>query len=247
MVNVANSFYPIQLISFVGLLFFHHLIKTIMTKKLIITLCVFALLPILLSAQNGNLHQKVADSTCKCLNEKKELNVKDIEAFQMEMGLCMMSGISDLSEAELAELDIDPTDQNAMYQFGERVGQLMSISCPTFLKIVTDMMTEEDSELLEIVKDKNGEGATKDFGSVQGELVRIDTDKFATVIIKDADGKRQELVWLKYFTNSEVLMDSTESLQGKVLNFEYVEYEVYLPGAKGYFKIKEIKSLEVKQ
>lgn len=214
-------------------------------KNLMLITFLFFVFQFNISAQDDAIYNEIADKTCDCITNKKDLDTSDMEAFQNEMGMCMLTAIMEMNPTTLEKLNVDMADQTAMYDFGEKVGGLMAINCPVFMDKIMEMMTEEDSELLELVKENKGEGATKEFGTVEGKFVKISGDKFATVIIKDDNGKQQELVWLKYFENSEMLIESPQKMKGKRLKVDYTEYESYLPAAKGYYKIKEIKKLEV--
>lgn len=214
-------------------------------KNLMLTALLLFVFQLTIVAQDDAIYNEIADKTCTCITDKEDLNASNMEAFQNEMGMCMLTAIMEMDPTTLDKLNIDMGDQTAMYDFGEKVGGLMALNCPVFMNKIMEMMTEDDSELLEMIKENEGDGSTKDFGTVEGKFVKISGDKFATVIIKDDNGKQQELIWLKYFENSELLIESPQKMKGKRLKIDYTEYESYLPAAKGYYKIKEIKKLEI--
>jgi hypothetical protein len=80
---------------------------------------------------------------------------------------------------------------------------------------------------------------------VSGIFKRIDTKRLNYIVIPGADHKETSLIWLQEFSGSENFIDGNAAYIGKNVKVKYQELEVYLPQTKGYYKVKEIVSLNV--
>lgn len=130
------------------------------------------------------------------------------------------------------ERGVDASDQDAMHAIGVEIGQnLVREKCMAFIKLA-GKMAGVDSKI-------NGSS-----GVTQGTLKRIDTKGFNYFVIADANGKEQSFLWLRQFSGSETFTGVASSYAGKKLRIKWQEMEVYLPGAKGYYKVKEVTSIE---
>ena len=90
-----------------------------------------------------------------------------------------------------------------------------------------------------VQSEKNNQGT----GSTTGTFKRIDNKGFNYIVITE-NGNEKSFLWLTQFAGSEKFMDNTTSLTGKNLNVSWKEIEVYLPQAKGYYKVKEITGID---
>ncbi|MEO6633843.1 MAG: hypothetical protein ABIN13_19020, partial [Mucilaginibacter sp.] len=54
----------------------------------------------------------------------------------------------------------------------------------------------------------------------------------------------KSFLWLREFPGSDKFMNSPAQLKGKKLKVTWHEMEVYLPQAKGYYKVKEITAID---
>jgi hypothetical protein len=86
---------------------------------------------------------------------------------------------------------------------------------------------------------------SSDQGYSEGKFSRIDVKGFNYLILQDAAGSEKSFLWLRQFTGSEKFIDSTTSLTGKKIKVKFQELEVYLPQAKGYYKVKEITAVDI--
>ena len=52
-------------------------------------------------------------------------------------------------------------------------------------------------------------------------------------------------MWLKQFAGSETFIGVTTKFAGKKIKISWQEIEVYLPAAKGYYKVKEVVAIDI--
>jgi len=81
--------------------------------------------------------------------------------------------------------------------------------------------------------------------STAGVFKRVDLKGFNYLIIKDQNSSEKSFLWLRQFPGSEQFMNGTAKLAGKKVKVSWQEIEVYLPAAKGYYKVKEITGVEL--
>ena len=124
-------------------------------------------------------------------------------------------------------------DTEAMHALGVDLAKnLLKSKCDGFIKLSVAMAKKGDSEAYEQV-------TNYDFGTFK----RIDLKGFNYLIITDKNGNEKSYLWLRQFIGSEKLM-TPATLAGKRLKISSREIEVYVPAAKGYFKVKEITGIE---
>jgi hypothetical protein len=178
----------------------------------------------------GPVEQKVTTALCDCLNKidlSKITNKK--EANDAFMG-CFMNQ-SNFFVDLAAERNIAMTDNAAMHELGLDIGKnLLNQKCDAFLKLAAK------------TADHRGEPETE---ITTGSFKRIDTKGFNYIIITDASGSEKSFLWLRQFTGSEKFMAQPLNVTGKKLKITWQELEVYLPQAKGYYKLKEIMAIDI--
>lgn len=179
----------------------------------------------------GPAERKLMDSLCIDLGKidltqittKEEAHTAFMDHFT---GLAYM--LLDVAK----ERGVDASDQDAMQAIGVEIGQnLVREKCAAFMKLASKM-AGVDSKI-------NGSS-----GVTQGTLKRIETKGFNYFVIAGANGKEQSFLWLRQFSGSEAFTGVAASYAGKKLKIKWLEMEVYLPGAKGYYKVKEITGIE---
>jgi hypothetical protein len=177
----------------------------------------------------GPVEQKVTTALCDCINKidltkitnKKEANDAFMSCFMNQSNLFV-----DLT----AERNISMTDNTAMHELGLDIGKnLLNQKCDAFLKLAVKMADHADS--------------TPETETTTGSFKRIDTKGFNYIIITDASGSEKSFLWLRQFTGSEKFMAQPPT--GKKLKITWQEIEVYIPQAKGYYKVKEIAAVDI--
>ena len=78
-----------------------------------------------------------------------------------------------------------------------------------------------------------------------GRLIRVDNKEFRYLVVADASNRENTYIWLRYFKGSEKFIEDSAAYIGKPLKIRWQETEVFLPSAKGYFKVKEITGIEI--
>ena len=177
----------------------------------------------------GPAERKMVDSLCSCVTKldlSKITNKQQAEAAYTE---CVERHIDILTELA-DERHVDIADSKAMEKVGVDLAMsLMKQNCKAFTQLATLMGGENDKE----------KSATE-----SGNIVRIENRGFNYFIISGPDHKEKSFIWLSQFPGSEKFMNGVTPYVGKKVNIAYREIEVYLPQAKGYYKVKEILSID---
>ena len=189
----------------------------------------------MLQAQSDSTMQRFADSVCKCL-EKVDINsIKTKNAAEQAITNCFLKGNVYTFMKLCDERGISVTDEEAINKLGEELGEVMfNRKCTPFVQLSFKLAAEEM-------------GVEKDaFASTtSGTLTAVESKEFRKLILTEAGGRKNTYYWLHHFKNSEMLIDHPEKFIGKKMKITWTETEVFLPAAKGYFKIKEIKEIEI--
>ncbi len=177
----------------------------------------------------GPAERKITDSLCVAISRldiSKINNQKEAEDAFMD---CFMKQ-SAMFEEVANERNVQMDDHVAMHQLGIDIGKnLLNMKCGAFLKLAVKMVP----------------GKTQgDESEVSGTFKRIETKGFNYIIILGADNTEKSFLWLHQFVGSEKFMNGGAAYVGKKVSISYKEMEVYLPAAKGYYKVKEIASLK---
>jgi len=201
-------------------------------KKIIL---LFALTSIVFSAAAQNkaaspTEQALADTICKDLSklDMKRITTKDeaVSAFTN----CFLAH-TDMLMKVAEEQHVDATDEAAMQKIGGQIGKdLMAMNCDAFIKISVKMVQD----------DKTAEGT----GATSGVFKRIEQKGFNYVVLVENNSEKSFL-WLREFPGSDKFFGDTAQYAGKKMEVSWREIEVYLPQAKGYYKVKEITGISL--
>ena len=175
--------------------------------------------------------QKLTDTICNCLTKvdlSKITSKKDAIAVFTD---CFTKR-TDLLMQLANEKHIDPADRPSMRQIGVDIGKdLLSENCVAFTNISVKMAQKDNEQAGEEVS--------------EGEFKRIDVRGFNYIVLADSTSREKSFIWLRQFPGSEKFMNGGTAYIGKNVKIKYQELEVYLPQARGYYKVKEIVSLNV--
>jgi hypothetical protein len=131
---------------------------------------------------------------------------------------------------------IDIKDEKAMEGFGIEIAtEMFRQNCSAFAQLSLLMVDSEGSKSKADMTD----------GVTGGRLTRIDNKEFLYFVVTDTANREQSFIWLRYFQGSEKFIKDPASYIGKPLKIRWQEIEVFMPVAKGYFKIKEIAGIDV--
>jgi hypothetical protein len=208
--------------------------KLIMKKAYLLLLFVLNA-SCILKAQTaaGSAEKKLTDSICNCINQTNISEIKTPEAANAAITDCFTKYTSILMEiAEERKVDFD--NSIAMSLIGSDIGKnLIKQNCSNFIKL-----SMQSSKASKNTGDNNS-------GSTRGVLKRIENKGFNYVVIADAAKNEKSFLWLRQFAGSEKFTGVPASYAGKKVNIQWQEIEVYLPAAKGYYKVKEIVGVEL--
>jgi hypothetical protein len=182
------------------------------------------------TAAMGPVEKKLTDSLCSCithldqnkLHTKKEATDAFMDCFTKQ---------SDLLVEVAQEKKLDMTDNAAMHDLGVEIAKnLMNEKCAGFMQLAVKMAQKGDA----------GSSPT-----IEGRFKRIENKGFNYIIVADDDNQEKSFLWLQQFSGSENFMKDPENLAGKRLRIDWKEIEVYLPDARGYYKVKEITGITI--
>ncbi len=184
--------------------------------------------------QTTGTMKKISDSICECLSKKDLNSIKTAEEANTVFMNCFLNNVNLLMDLA-QERNVDFSDQVAMRNLGLDIGkELVKENCTSFIQLSMKMAGDEKSSEI-------AGGAT---GVTGGKLLRVDNKDFRYFIISDANNRENSFIWLHYFSGSEKFIENAGKYVGKQLKINWKETEVFLPTAKGYFKIKEITGID---
>jgi hypothetical protein len=180
----------------------------------------------------GPVEQKMIDTLCDGLNKLDQSKINTSKEATDAFMNCFMEQ-SGMFVDLAAEKNISMEDQQAMHELGVEIGKkLLKQKCEGFLKLAVKMAKKEDDDA----------PATSE---TQGTFKRIDTKGFNYFVIADNNGNEKTFLWLREFPESGKFTGSMAAYTGKKISIKWQEMEVYLPQAKGYYKVKEITGIEL--
>lgn len=204
-----------------------------MKKTLLLLALTFLCLSTVTKAQTAPsaIEKKLTDSVCVALDKidvSKATDKKTAIALYTEA----LTHHVDILQEWASEQGVAFSDTKAMETLGIKLAQnLMKQNCPNFMKLATKMGGGDADEI-----------ATE---TTTGTFKRIDTKGFNYIVLKDSKGSERSFIWLRQFPGSEKFTGITTKYIGKSMKITWQEMEVYLPAAKGYYKVKEIVAVDI--
>ncbi|MES2268728.1 MAG: hypothetical protein V4520_18330 [Bacteroidota bacterium] len=201
-------------------------------KKFILLLCLTAIFKCA-DAQTtpGPAETKLTNALCDCITKLDKTKLTTREEANAAFMDCFGKQ-ADLLPDVATERGVEMTDGEAMNKIGTDIGaNLVKQKCEGFMQLAMKMAR----------KDKVAEAPQ----STSGAFKRIDVKGFNYIVLTDATGSERSFIWLRQFPGSEKFMGVNTKYIGKKLKVSWQELEVYLPAAKGYYKVKEIVGVEV--
>ena len=187
------------------------------------------------AAQESSTLKKVADTVCACLNKIDMSAITTKDQATAAFMTCFVSNAAGVIALAL-ERKVDFSDQAATQALGMEVGkELLSQGCASFVQLSMKMVDVQAP----------GGASLGGSGATAGRLVRVDNREFRHLVVTDASNREHTFLWFRYFKGSEKFIDIPDAYIGKPLKIQWQETEVFLPNAKGYFKVKEITGIEV--
>ncbi len=180
----------------------------------------------------GPAEKKITDSLCVAINRLDMSKIGNGKEAISAFTDCFMKQ-SAMFEDVANERHADMADDAAMRQLGEDIAKnLLKEKCDGFLKLAVKMADKSANE-------------DESTGSFTGTFKRIDLKGFNYFIVSDQSNSEKSFLWLKQFAGSEKFMTDVAKFAGKKIKISWQELEVYLPSAKGYYKVKEITAVDI--
>ncbi|RKR85424.1 hypothetical protein BDD43_5695 [Mucilaginibacter gracilis] len=201
--------------------------------KKIFAICVLCITFVQLSLAQasrviGPAEKKITDSICNALSKRDISKITNKQEAVALYTSCVMEH-ADLLQELADELKVDVNDQAAMQKVGMNIAfNLMKDKCANFIKLSTYFAEQKATEVLNNYS--------------TGVLKRIDNKGFNYIVITEK-GAEKSFLWLRQFAGSEKFTSGLGTNVGKHVKVEWQEIEVYLPLAKGYYKVKEITGI----
>ena len=200
--------------------------KTITSLLVIITTACYGQTTVKL----GSTEQKINDALCECISKLDLTQINGQQEGTKAYTDCIAKR-TDLLMQLAQERKVEFNDEEAMSKIGiELAKNLLSQNCSAALQLAMKMSQATD--------DVN-------VGTTQGTFKRIETKGFNYIVIAEANKGEKSFLWLGQFPDSEKFMGPSTGLIGKKLSIKWKEIEVYLPEAKGYYKVKEITEVDL--
>jgi hypothetical protein len=177
----------------------------------------------------GPAEKKITDTLCDCMTKIDLSKIITKEDASNAFQVCF-SKHTNMLLAVAQEKKVDISDQQAMHDVGIEIGKdLLRENCGSFLNLSVKMAGDKTK--------------TNTLQATTGVFKRIDLKGFNYIVITD-NGNERSFLWLRQFPGSEKFMNNAVALTGKKLKISWQEIEVYLPAAKGYYKVKEITAVD---
>lgn len=193
--------------------------------------CLFFTAGVFAQKKPGPAEKKLTDTICACMSKVDFTKVTTKQQASTAFSACFAQHPALLVDVA-TERHITLTDDEGMNKIGNDVGEsLMTQNCAAALKLGILMADDK--------KDDNEASETS------GVFNRIDLKGFNYIVVTDNAHNEKSFLWLREFPGSDKFMNGAVQLKGKKLKVTWREMEVYLPQAKGYYKVKEITAIDL--
>jgi hypothetical protein len=194
-------------------------------------------------SQATNTMKEIASSVCDCMTKKDMKSIKNEQEAKTIFMNCFI-GNGPLLMKLVDEGKIDMTDESSGEQVGVEIAkELFRQNCPAFAQL--SLMLVDTAEPKSTSRATATAAATSGTSVTAGRLARVENKEFLYFVVTDAANREQSFIWLHYFQGSEKFIKDPASYVGKSLKIRWQETEVFMPSAKGYFKIKEIAGIDI--
>jgi len=203
-------------------------------KTLMLLCLVFALSTAKSQTKEPTATEKAADAICNKLSGI-DINAVSGQEILKVFEQNLMKEFSANSDALLAEMGFEELSADNGRKIGEEIGKKLLVRCPKFIDVSLKIAKEKKGNPPEIADEIN---------ETYGTISKIVSPDFTTIVVKDATGRETTFYWLRFFKGSDKFESATANNVGKKIKLTWTEMECYLPKAHGYYKIKEIKSID---
>lgn len=178
-----------------------------------------------------DLLDDMAHAACSCLESK---NLSDnYEKLKFEAGMCILSYYQEHSNEVNEYFGITEFNAETGRVIGEKLGVKMVVVCPELVMKLGQSKIDNEA-------DDDGLSTY----TISGKVTKVEGADLITYHIKSDDGKTYKVVWYRNFEGSEILVDDPKVIVGKNVAVTVEDVECYVPRAKGYYSVKEIRKLK---
>lgn len=179
-----------------------------------------------------DLLDDMARAACSCLESK---NMSDnYEKLKFEAGMCILAYYQEHTDEVNEYFGITEFNGVTGRIVGEKLGVKMVTVCPDLVIKLGQSKISDD-------EDEDDRASTY---TISGKVAKAEGADLITYHIKADDGKTYKVVWYRNFEGSEDLVDDPKSIVGKKVTVTVEDVECYIPKAKGYYSVREIRKLK---
>jgi hypothetical protein len=201
-------------------------------KKLLLVLLITTVFNIVYAQKTmGPAETKLTNALCDCITKLDKSKLTNSIEANRAFSDCFTQQ-ADLLTDVAEERGVEMTDSEAMKKIGTDIGgNLLKQKCDGFMRLALQMSNKDNRAAEE--------------QSTTGTFKKVDNKGFNYIVIADANGSLKSFLWLREFTGSDMFTGDANALLNKKLKISWKEIEVYLPAAKGYYKVKEISAIDI--
>ena len=215
------------------------------TGSLMAAIVLFFYAPVAQAQNKEQVKEKIAGSTCNCLDKKIAARSKTTkalgkdEANQMLMQCMMGAAGKEVVGLQTAYGANAFGDKDTMRQMGMEVGGMLAQTCPSFMTLSVAIANDANA-----VSAANPAAATTT-GQTLGQLGKLKAGPFGLVEIQTSKNAWEEFAWLHRFAGADELLPQLAKLQGRQVRVSWQEVEVFQPTTQDYRKLREITGIEL--
>lgn len=201
-------------------------------KKLLLVLLITTVFNVVYAQKAmGRAETKLTNALCDCITKLDKSKLTNSTEANRAFSDCFTQQ-ADLLTDVAEERGVEMTDSEAMKKIGTDIGgNLLKQKCDGFMRLALQMSNKDNRAAEE--------------QSTSGTFKKVDNKGFNYIVIADANGSLKSFLWLREFTGSDKFTSDANTLLNKKLKISWKEIEVYLPAAKGYYKVKEISAIDI--
>lgn len=189
--------------------------------------------------------KKMGDEVCQCLENTRTDTISSYASYKAVLLRCMMPAMLNNMEELKKAFNLKTLDSEGGQKVGYEVGLYLATNC----KIFMDMAVKYSSELLVDGDDvppppPQESNIVSTTGFMKCTLLRTEKNAMLTFVMKEPDGSETRIWWIEHFKGDTELISNPDALNGKQVEVEWKEKEIFLPGEKKYIKVKMATRIE---
>lgn len=177
--------------------------------------------------------KKTALAICNCLSKQDLDKVTNEEKMQQVFIKCMLDSAAEAFSEVLQKEDTKAAGE----ELGKKVAMdLVSIGCSSFINLAVKAAKANG---------QSGVAASEEAKTMEGTVINVEEKDFLYVTIKSKTNREYRFIYLTYVPASDSWIKNATKLNGKKVQIQWSETEVFQPKAKIFTQLKQIKSLKL--